>query len=283
MNTAFLVLDECTYAPLDLAALTGVLVPADRYAHLRDAMCRLAVEVQPSSDDVIPGATEFHARALLNDIAHLHGDHIDSVRLMVLRRVVNLVLEHRLDICRVTYLNRTEIARAIPGDPKLYGLTFAGIQSWLQRTMASTLVIPIMDGVPATGGAEIPRRAPHVDSVLIRAFAANVRTIHHLRQYPQVASNLSIANATNLGEALFADSAHSVLLQMVDIVSHLLLQIERAEHEGESTLGDFRRESLAIGRQLPTELLHLWSGKMSIITPEAAQQAVAADGASPRS
>jgi hypothetical protein len=278
MTTAFLFLDECTYEKLDLAALTGILVPADRYVAVRDAMCRLVVDVQPSPPNVIPGVIELHARALLDDVAHLHGDHIDSVRLSVLQRVVDLVSEHQLSICRVTYLNRKEIAAVMPFDPKLYGVTFFGIQSWLQSAMANTLVIPVMDGVPATGGMEIPRRAPKVEPMLIRSFAGNVRGTHHCRQYPSIADSLSIANAHNLGEPVFGDSAHSVLLQLVDLLSHMLLQRERSEFEDESTLSDYRRKTLEVAKGIPSNLLHLWKGKMRIGGASAAQPTVQPDG-----
>ena len=267
MSAAFFFLDECTYAPLDLAALTGVLIPVDRYVPVRDAMCRLVVDVQPSAPDVVPGVIELHARELLSDVAHLHGDQIDSVRLMTLQRVVDIISDHELQVRRVTYLNRTEIATLMPIDPKLYGLTFFGIEAWLQETMARTLVIPVMDGVPATGGMSLPRRAPHVDPVLIRAFAGNVRGTHHYRQYEKIAGSLSIANAHNLGEPVFADSAHSVLLQLVDLVSHMLLQRECAELEGESQASEFRTAALAIARKLPSQFLHLWTGKMRIGGP----------------
>lgn len=264
MTIAFLFLDECMYKNLDLAALTGILVPADRYAAVRDAMCQLVADVQPSQPNEIPGIIEFHARELLNDVAHLHGDQIDSVRLSVLQRAVDVVSEHQLSICRVTYLNRTEIAALMPGDPKLYGLTFFGMQSWLQSAMADSLVIPVMDGVPATGGMKIPYPAPRVEPILIRSFAGNVRRIHHVRQYPCVANNLSIVNAHNLGEPVFGDSAHSVLLQLVDLLSHMLLQRERAEFEDESKLSDYRRKILEVANRIPPELLNLWKGKMHI-------------------
>lgn len=272
MTIAFLFLDECTYEKLDLAALTGILVPADRYVAVRDAMCQLAADVQPSPPNMIPGVIEFHARSLLKDVAHLHGDQIDSVRLSVLQRVVDLVSEHQLSICRVTYLNRTEIAALMANDPKLYGITFVGIQSWLQSVMADTLVIPVMDGVPATGGMKIPRPAPKVEPILIRSFAGNVRSIHHFRQYPSVADSLSIANAHNLGEPVFGDSAHSVLLQLVDLVSHMLLQRERAELEDGSTLSDYRCKILEVAKKIPSKFLHLWKGKMQIGSASAAQQ-----------
>jgi hypothetical protein len=280
MNTAFLFIDECMYEQLDLAALTGVLVPVDRYAAVRDAMCRLAVDVQPSPPNVIPGVIEFHARALLSDVEDLHGDQIDSVRLSVLQRVVDLLSEYQLSICRVTYLNRKEIAALMPLDPKLYGITFFGIQAWLQEVMVDTLVIPVMDGVPATGGIESQRRAPRVEPMLIRAFAGSVRSTHHFRQFPNVADSLSIANAHNLGEPVFADSAHSVLLQVVDLVSHMLLQRERAEYESQSVLSNYRREVLSIATKIPSNLLHLWTGKMQIGDYDAAQRVAPADASS---
>ena len=265
-NVAFLFLDECTYEPLDLAALTGVLVPSDTYIAVRDAMCKLVVDIQPSPPNTIPWPIELHARELLNSVAGLHGDNIDPVRHMVFQRVVDTLSEHQLRVRRVTYLNRSVIAKSMPLDPKLYGTTFFGIEAWLQDVMTNTLVIPVMDGVPSTGGADMPRRAPAIDPVLIRSFAGTVRGTHHFRQYPRVAANLSIANTHNLGEPVFADSAHSVLLQLVDIVSHLLLQRERAEFEGESELSNFRRQTLAIARGIPADLLEAWAGKMEVLS-----------------
>lgn len=278
MTTAFLFLDECTFEKLDLAALTGVLVRADRYIPVRDVMCRLAADIQPSPPNEIPGVIELHARNLLNDVAHLHGDEIDSVRLSVLQKVVDLVSEHQLSVCRVTYLNRKEIAASMPLDPKLYGTTFLGIQRWLQSVMEDTLVIPVMDGVPDTGGIQIPRRAPKVDPMLIRSFAGNVRFIHHCRQYPNVADSLSIANAHNLGEPVFGDSAHSVLLQLVDLLSHMLLQRERAELEDASTLSDYRRKTLEVVKGIPSNLLYVWKDKMHLVRASATQQGAQVGG-----
>ncbi|MCP5265134.1 MAG: hypothetical protein H6934_03440 [Burkholderiaceae bacterium] len=269
------------YEELNLAALTGILVSAEQYIAVRDEMCRFAVDVQPSAPNVIPEVIEFHARAFLDDVAHLHGDRIDEVRLSTLQRVVDLVSEHRLSIYRVTYLNRTEIAALMPRDPKLYGLTFFGIQSWLQSVMADKLVIPVMDGIPHTGGINVPRRAPNIEPMLIRLFALNVRSIHHFRQYPSVADCLSIANAHNLGEPVFGDSTHSVFLQLVDLLSHMLLQKERAELEDASNLTDYRRKTLQIVDGIPPDLLHMWKGKMRIGGADVAQHGAPADGPAP--
>jgi len=54
MNAAFLFLDECFSEKLKLAALTGVLVPVDEYAAVRDEMCRLAWEALRPPANTIP-------------------------------------------------------------------------------------------------------------------------------------------------------------------------------------------------------------------------------------
>ncbi|MGR9105604.1 MAG: DUF3800 domain-containing protein [Gammaproteobacteria bacterium] len=266
MNTAFLFLDECMYAPLDFASLTGVLVPADRYAAVRDEMCRLAIDVQPSPPNGIPPVIEFHGQALLkNEDLEKHYDaRIDSVRLSVYQRVVDILCEHQLSVCRITYLNRKEVDILFQKqDPNLYSLTFFGMQAWLEKFMADTLIIPVMDGIPDTGGVNAPNRSPRVNTTLIRAFARTVRTTHHLRQFWSDANSLSFANSHNLAEPVFADSAHSVLIQVVDLVSHMLLQVERAEHQDESKLNDYRRDVLKIARKIPSKLIHRWAGKMT--------------------
>jgi hypothetical protein len=259
-TVAFLFLDECAYQALDLAALTGVLVPLKHYGDVRDEMCRLVRDIQPTKPNTIPQPIELHGRNLLSDLQSQDPDALDRARLRVLQTVVGLVNDYRLDIFRVTYLNRKEVARSLRHDPALYGVTFLGIQASLQRLMEHTLVIPVMDGIP--GWRPTARRPPRIDPTLIRAFAHNVRYLHHLRQYEAVASSISLANAHNLGEPLFADSAHSVLLQLVDLVSHLLLQLDREELEPNREASPYRIEVLRQAKALDRKLLHCWRGNL---------------------
>src|SRR5579872_542952 len=72
--------------------------------------------------------------------------------------------------------------------PKLYGLTFFGVQTGLQEIMADTLVLPVMDGVPSC--APNAKKAPRIDPDLITAFARQVRWMHHIRPH----FSLSIEN-----------------------------------------------------------------------------------------
>lgn len=261
-TAAFLFLDECSYAPLDLAALTGILVSLDQYADVRDAMCQITWDALAPAANTVPAPIELHARSLLSDLADRNAEELDRARLDVLSAVVDIVNNDRLQVFRVAYLNRSEIATVMKSDPNLYSLNFLGIQFGLQAILADTLLIPVMDGIP---GSRPSAKPPRIDSQLIRAFAQQVRWVHHARRHEPLAKSLSIENVVNLAEPVFADSTHSCLLQLVDLVSFLLLQLERDELETTQQPSLFRAATLGIARRLNAERLSCWKGKMAFV------------------
>jgi len=255
---AFLFLDECAYDALDLSALTGVLVPADHYSAVRDALCRLVWEVNPSTMDssgsmILPSPIELHGSKLLPEGS-------DQERLAVFSAVVSIVNENSLHIFRVCYLNHKEIAAIMSADQNLYGLNFFGMQRSLQEIMSDTLVVPVMDGIPDSSST---KKAPPINPQLIRSFAGNVRWLHHHR-HSDIAESLTIQHAHNLGEPVFTDSTHSTLAQFADIVSYLLLQIDRSELETDKPPSAFRAEVIARAQGFNKELLHCWRDRMKI-------------------
>jgi hypothetical protein len=261
VSLAFMFLDESMDESLDLASLTGVLVPLRAYCAVRDAICRLVWEVLAPPPNTVPQPIELHARKLLPELDHLPKEEADGARLHVLRSTTKIVNEYGLRVHRVCYTNRAEIAAMLKGDPKLYALNFFGIQSGLQDLMETTMVLPVMDGVP---GTTEDKKAPSIDPSLIRAFAANVRWIHHVRHCDAVSGSLSIKNAHNLAEPVFGDSTHATFLQLVDLVSYLLLQRDRAELMPQHKMSEFKTAVLEVSQGLDTRLLALWRGKMEL-------------------
>lgn len=261
VSLAFLFLDESMDEQLDLASLTGVIVPLTAYCAVRDAICRLVWEVLAPPPNTVPQPIEFHARRLLSELDHLPIEQADDARLHVLRSAVKIVNDYGLQVHRVSYTNRAEIAEVAKGDPKLYGLNFFDIQVGLQDLMETTMVLPVMDGVPGTPES---KKAPRIDPSLIRAFAANVRWIHHIRNSDAVSGMLSIKNAHNLAEPVFGDSTHATLLQLVDLVSYLLLQRDRAELTPGNQASEFKSAVLEVSNGLDMQLLNLWRGRMEL-------------------
>lgn len=177
----FLFIDESLYEDLDLAALTGILVPLDRYSAVRDEICKIVADVLRLPPNTIPAPIELHVRELLSDLKGRLQSELDQDRLKVMEKVVAVLNEYKLTTIRIAYLNRREIARMMPRDPKLYSLNFFGMQTALPETMENAIILPVMDGVP--GCAPTSRHAPTIDPQLIRAFAQSVRWLHHHRQY----------------------------------------------------------------------------------------------------
>lgn len=256
---AFLFLDECMDEALDLAALTGVLVPHEKYRDVRDAMCKLVWDVLAPPPNTVPAPVELHGRNLLPELATLPVEQADTARLHVLRRATEIINEYGLQVFRVCYLNRSEIAEMFIGDPKLYSLNFLQIQAGLQDLMGTTLIVPVMDGVPNSRTAKKP---PSIDPSLIRAFAGSIRWLHHARQSDVVKSFLSIRNAHNLAEPVFADSTHATILQLVDLISYLLLQRDRNELAPQSTASQFKQAVVGVAKAINPQLLAGWRDRM---------------------
>ena len=82
------------------------------------------------------------------------------------------------------------------------------------------------------------------------------------RQIPGLADSLTLENAHHLGETLFADSKHSVFIQLVDLVSYLLLQLDREELDPDKPNSSYRLETIACAKQIRGDLLGRWRGKL---------------------
>lgn len=83
----FAFFDESVSKELDLACLTAVLVPAERYVRVRDAVLRVAADVQRAPPRTIPPPIELHGSEMLKDLEGASDD--DRIR--VFERLVDIV------------------------------------------------------------------------------------------------------------------------------------------------------------------------------------------------
>lgn len=154
-SIAFLFLDESQFEPLDLAALTGVLVRSEVYNSVRDAMCRIIHDVQASPPQVVEMPIELHASRLLKNLAGRDASVPDELRLRIFAQVVNIVNSRNISVYRNAYLNRSKIAPLFrvgaesTSDSKLYAINFHHILSMIQPELARSIIVPVMDGIPA--------------------------------------------------------------------------------------------------------------------------------------
>ncbi len=265
MDVTFLFLDESV--DLDTAWLTGVFVPAEQYADVRDAVLRIAQEALIEAGHEHPAAVELHAVDLLRDVGGVTDDH----RFKVFEKIVALVNAERLEIVRVGHSGAKKIrehftkANMDPGD-KLYSHNFREVVEAL-RLPEEGLVFPVFDGVPPQQQA-LRRNLQPVDRHAYDAFMFG----GHITQWGRVASEAKPVpwveyktNLRNLGEPAFSDSARSPLLQLADMVGYLLCvadRVARAEHS------EWKARIARIARKIDPGLVYRRSIMMHINGPK---------------
>jgi hypothetical protein len=232
VNISFLFLDECQSEPLDslgtrISSLTGLLIPAERYAGLRDQFySALTWSTQPSEGVVKVNPPELHGRDLLRGES-------DERKLAVLQRVVELVVDGQVIVYRVGYYVTPRLKQAFSTDKRLLGICWFGILAQLQPVLAERGIVPIMD---------------MADRELARILSTPIRTMDVMRARGH-ADNLSLLHTENLfGEVYYADSRYSAFMQVADLVSYLLHSADM--HREGKDLSDFRRMMVALSDAL---------------------------------
>lgn len=256
MNTAFLFLDESVSEHLDTASLTGVLVPADRYVAARDRVLRLSLDVQRPPPNHVPRPIEFHGCEMLSGVDGATNDD----KLNAFAALVDIVNRERLLVVSVGYTNWSEIGPLRKHDDKLQGLNFFGVLNLVSEHARDALIVPVVDGLPG-GIVDAKRRKeiPPVEPDAMRAFITAMNTNQHARV--AVGDHLlSIPNYRNFAEAVFTDSEHSPLLQLADVVGHLLHLQDWRDRFGAS---GFKASVAAIADRIDQSLVTKWRGRMS--------------------
>ena len=231
MNVTFLFLDESV--DLDTAWLTGVFVPAEQYADVRDAFIRIIRETLTEAGHEHPHPTELHGAAMLIDIPGITDEH----RIKVFEKVVMLVNEAGLEVISVGHVHAEETRRHFrdmlmdPGD-KLYYLNFNEMVDAMYLPDDS-LVLPVFDGVPRQ--RQTTKREPQpVDRFAYDAFMLGSQITHWFRIAAEAKPTPWVRHKTNLrnlAEPTFSDSSRSPLLQLADVVGYLLGVPDRLEQK----------------------------------------------------
>jgi hypothetical protein len=254
MRPYFLFIDECLDEDMNLSALTGIFVPIDKYILVRDAICKIAFKIQLPKGNVIPPLIELHARDLLSELPDDHPNKTDKARISILTDIVDIINSYKLITLRLTYLNHREIVKFLKDDPKLYQTIFSDIIDLLHKFWSDSLIIPVIDGIPSS--KQSTKKSPSLDTQLISSFARQIRYIHHMRCNKVVEKGSHLSGYINIAEPVFADSYYSTLIQLVDLVSYLLHQIEKADLNPNKIMSDYQKKVFYCGRSIdPNNLL----------------------------
>jgi hypothetical protein len=237
MNLKFLFLDESKSEPLDsagtqISSLTGLLVPAESYPLLRATFYdALAWSIQPGPGIVNMSPPELHGCDLLRS-------EDDERKVEVLGRIVDLVVNGGVGVYRVGYYVTEPLKQAFQADPGLLGLCWLGVLAAVQPVLGQFAIVPVMD---------------MGDRNLVRILSGLVRSLDILRSAGSGPYLSIVGTERLLGEVFYADSAHSVFVQVADLVSYLRLTSD-LNREGRH-LSPFRQRILELARKLAPAII----------------------------
>ena len=199
----FLFMDESKGTETGIVALTGILVPLDRYNDLRMRFYELMLwAIEPAEQTVKIGPLELHGNSFLS----WHEGADDDLKLRLLADVASLVVDERVAVYRVGYHRQKRLNTVLAGDVGYLSLCWNGMLTVLQPVYAAEHLIPVMDGL---------------DLRAAQMFSQTVRTSDVMRAVG-LEGSLSFGNTENiLGEVFYSDSRYSIFTQVADIVSYL--------------------------------------------------------------
>jgi len=218
-----LFIDESTSAPLregaKIVSLTGLLVPAAKYDAVRTRLyesfspqVELSGYVTEDADGIRYRVAEgWNVRDLPPE---LHGVKLlpeadDDRKLDACRRVVATIVEFELRMYRVALQLNRSTWNSFASDAQRYAACWSFLLDHLEPVLREEMIIPVMD----SGNHGIEETLPRL--VKLRDFLRVVVPGGIDRGDP--AQNL-------IGEIFFADSKHSMFIQLADIASYLRLQ-----------------------------------------------------------
>lgn len=262
MDVTFLFLDESVV--LGTAWLTGVFVPAECHAHVRDCVIRIAQAALAAAGHEFLRPTELHGVSMLRGIPGATNEH----RLKVFNDVADLVNQKQLQIVSIGHSQSRSVRKTLaerhmdPGD-KMYYLNFGELVDVLDLSPES-LILPVFDGGARPAGSKKELRVDHF------AYETFIRGVYETHWHRVASEKKPVGplsykpNLCNLGEPTFSDSSRSPLLQLVDVVGYMLIA---AQHTDSASPSDFKTEIAGAGKRIEKQLVYRREISTNFVAP----------------
>jgi len=216
----FVFIDESLTEEIDLASLTGLVVPFNKFENIRtdfyiildDILDTLYPDMSNKKRIYYPPV--LHAKSFLrnsNDNENIDFDFSnisDEYRILILNKIVKIVSDYDLFVIRVGYSNYREMKKKL-NDDKLHNTNWFSLSRTLDLIFQDCILIPVMEGI---------------DSNLVGKFSNILWSTNWKRElYPKLANSMTYKNSKNFyGSVFFTQSKFTECIQIVDIISYLL-------------------------------------------------------------
>lgn len=235
--TAFLVMDESDSPDTGIEGMIGVVFPVADCTPIRHEWYRAitALKRLPENHMVFPPV--IHGSKMLSGEAWA----TDDDRLQCYAAAVSIVNSFRLRVYRAAYYTASlvELRKVMNGhDPRFRDLCSFGLKSMAAPSAAQFYMIPLFDGLDPKVG---------------RPLAMTSQGTHAFRAQGFSAERVSYGHVDHYMEPVFADSRHSALIQIADVILYLLHVLD-CEREG-VTLSPFKSRLLDVAKTLDQSLV----------------------------
>jgi len=217
-----------------ISSMTSLVVPLAAYNAVRVAFYKvLEPFILPKEHTINFMPPELHGAEMLKD----QPDDDDRKKLSAFNQIVNLVLDHKLDVYRVAYYITPEWKAMMKGDEVGTSMCWFSTAVVTQPVYENTETAFIMDGF---------------NDETVKKMSIMLRECDIMRAVEKE-HGLSLKNTKNIiGEVFYADSRYSAMIQVVDVVSYLR-NVNDLSQEGWG-FSDFKNEVLAEGKRLDTRM-----------------------------
>lgn len=229
----FIFIDESVTVKVDIASLTGLVIPVTQYEKVRKDFYKI---ISGILDYLYPSrnqGTIYHEPPILHGRDFLRNSSenpsfdfssiTDDFRLEVLRKIINIVNDNDLYVIRLGYNNYKEICASFSSkDEKLHNLNWFNLSRTISHSFNNILFIPVMEGI---------------DSSMVSKFCNMIWTASYISEmYPEIAKSLVYSNSNSfVSSVFFTQSKFTEAIQIVDIITYLLQKVDSTKIKRRST------------------------------------------------
>jgi hypothetical protein len=235
--TAFLVMDESDSPDTGIEGMIGIVFPVADCTPIRHEWYRAIIALKRLPENHMALPPVIHGSKMLSGEAWA----TDEDRLQCYAAAVRIVNTFRLRVYRAAYYTASllELRKALNGlDPRFRDLCSFGLKSMAAPSAAQFYMIPLFDGLDPKVG---------------RPLAMNSQGTHAFRAQGLLAESVSYGHIDHYMDPVFADSRHSALIQIADVILYLLHVLD-CEREGVK-LAPFKSRLLDVAKTLDQSLV----------------------------
>jgi len=232
-DTNFIYIDESITEKADLASLTGLIIPGDKFEIVRKEFYKVMSVIldylYPNRDvNSIDFPPILHANSFLQNSKENRSidfsNITDKIRIEVITMLVDIINNFNLKIVRNGYSNYKEVKMFTKGDEKLYSLNWFAISGYLDNTFEPNVkFICVMDGTNLN---------------MIRLISSGLLHSNSIKELnPKIAKSLHL-NFPNrfYGNVFYTPAKYSEFIQLVDLYSYLLQKRDYVNITGDTSV-----------------------------------------------